>query len=131
MKNIIVALLFISIFCSLAFAQQKQIQVDKIDEIQKLDKLMGDLDKLKVQAEQISKEKYYKCLKAFGDDLFCQCLRDNLPVGATFEDYIAIVTSTKEEFGYQILNDNDKKIVDITYNVREMCVNKRTSKPKK
>jgi hypothetical protein len=40
-------------------AQEKQpIPVDKIDEIQRLDKLIGDLDNLKVLEEQISKEKY-------------------------------------------------------------------------
>jgi hypothetical protein len=132
MRTVITALLvlfFLIPICTTA-QEKQQMPVDKIDEIQKLDKLMGDLDNLKVLAEKISKEKYYKCLKAFGDSLFCQCIRDNLSVRTSFENYIMIVVSTKDEIGYQNLNDEDKKMVDMTYGVRENCVNKTAKKKK-
>lgn len=120
MKNTIVALLSILIFCSLALAQQKQMPVDKIDEMQFANTMIGFTYK-------IVQEKYDKCLKAFGDDLFCECLRVNLPALVTFQDYITIVTSTKEELQYQDLNDAAKKAVDKTYNVIEICVNKKAN----
>jgi hypothetical protein len=108
---------------SLAFAQGKQLPVDKVDEMQKLEGLTGKLDQLKAMADSMTKEKYYKCVKAFGDTQFCKCLADNHPIGLSFEEYITIVTSSRDELDYKNRNDEGKQMIDITYKAREMCVN--------
>ena len=110
------------VFPLTSFAQDKQMPVDKIDEIQKLDRLINKVEQVEKLAENISNEKYYKCLKAFGNNEYCKCLADNLPIRVTFENYILIVTSNRDELGYKDLKDEDKKMVNITYKTRNTCV---------
>ena len=69
-------------------------------------------------------QRYYGCLKAFGHKEFCTCLRDKSPWILSFNDYIKIVTSTKEELNYEQLKEDDKKLVELTLKVREQCVAK-------
>ena len=57
-----------------------------------------------------------------GDKKFCQCLRNNLPIPVSFNLYVRIVTTPKEELGYSELQKEDKAIVDTTLKVREMCI---------
>ena len=120
---VIVSIMFMFLFPLISFAQEKQLPVDKVDEIQTLDDIKNKLDQLKNITDSMTQEKYYKCVKAFGDNKFCKCLSENLPIVDTFEDYITIVTSTKDELGYNKRNDDDKKTIDLTYKAREMCVN--------
>ena len=110
------------------FAQEKQLPIEAVDQFQKLEHISNSLDQLQKMAESIVREKYYKCMKSFGDDGFCQCLSEKLPIITTFENYISIVTSDKEELGYMNLKDDDKEIVDLTYKTRETCVNKTPTK---
>ena len=117
-----VLLIVFLIFPLVSFAQDKQMPVDKIDEIQKLERLMNKLDQVENLAENISKEKYYKCVKAFGNNEYCKCLAEDLPIRVTFEKYILIITSNRDELGYKDLKDEDKKMVDITYKTRNTCV---------
>jgi len=44
--------------------------------------------------------------------------------------YITAITSTKEEMDYPNLKDDDKKMIDAIYKVRETCVNKTAGKKK-
>ncbi len=111
------------LFPLMSFAQEKQMPIDKVDQIQNMDDLINKLDNLKNMTESIAKEKYYKCVKAFGNNKFCKCLSDNLPVITTFEDYIVIVTSRKDELNYSNRNKEEKEIIDLTYKAREKCVN--------
>jgi hypothetical protein len=112
----------------MSYAQEKQLPVDKVDQMQKLEGLTGKLDQLKAMAESMTKEKYYKCVKAFGDTQFCKCLADNHPVGLSFEEYITIVTANREELDYKNRSDEGKQMIDLTYKTREMCVNIKQSK---
>jgi hypothetical protein len=126
----VIILLGLSCLCPLSLDAQakKQLPAEEIGKIQQLEKVLDDLKKLEALTEEMSKEKYYKCLKAFGSDLFCGCIRDNLPVIVTFEDYIAIITSSKEELNYNKLGDNEKKTIDLTHKTREICINKKAKK---
>lgn len=106
-------------------AQETKPQVEAINDIQMLESLMGKIDTLRNIADAMAKEKYYQCLKAFGDTSFCKCLADDLPIRASFADYIAIIISSKDELNYSSLKKEDKELIDITCSVREACINKR------
>jgi hypothetical protein len=130
MRILTIAVLLALLFSSTTFAQNKQMPVKDIEKAEQADKLISSLDELQALADKIVKTKYYKCLKAFGDDAFCQCLKNNLPVVSNFEMYITAITSTKEEMDYPNLKDDDKKMIDAIYKVRETCVNKTAGKKK-
>lgn len=121
--DVIVFMIAMFLLPLISFAQEKQMLVDKVDQLQKLDDAKNKLDQLKNLIDSSAREKYYKCVKAFGDNKFCKCLSDNLPVVDTFEDYIVIVTSSKDELNYNNRTKEDKEIIDLTYKAREMCVN--------
>lgn len=121
--GVIVSIVAIFLFPLISCAQEKQLPVDKVDQLQKLDDVINKLDQLKNLTDSLAKEKYYKCVKAFGDNKFCKCLSDNMPIVNTFEDYIVIVTSTKDELNYNNRDKKEKELIDLTYKAREMCVN--------
>jgi hypothetical protein len=124
-------LLFLPI-CS--FAQVETNQPPSLDTLQKLQKVQAQIDegkdlldklnRLSVTMERVANDKYINCLQAFGVDPFCKCLGDNLPIRITFAAYVQIVTSSKEELGYDKLSDDDKQVVDTVLSVREQCVAK-------
>lgn len=118
-----ILMIVLLVFPLMSFAQEKQMPVETVDEIQKLDSIKNKAEQLKSLVDSIAQDKYYKCVKAFGDNKFCKCLSENLPIVDTFEDYITIVTSTRDELNYNNRNDDDKKTIDLTYKTREMCVN--------
>ena len=70
----------------------------------------------------ITRQKYSDCMKAFGNQKFCQCLRDKSPVGIDFASYIKVVTTTKEELGYAKSDKETKQLIDNALKAREACV---------
>lgn len=131
MKIIKILLIVSFIFPLVSFADAKKMPVDKVDERQKQQNIDEKSEKLQKLADALLKEKYLKCMTSFGDDSFCQCLCKNLPVLSSFENYIAIVTATKEELNYKKYNDVEKKAIDLTYKARGICVNEVLAKTKK
>lgn len=100
---------------------KKSLTAEQIEQLRALDELQGSLDRLKVAGDALIKEKFYDCVKSF-DYPFCECLRDNLPVGVGFQTYVRIITANKQDLNYAQLNPEDKKMVDVTYQAREKCV---------
>ena len=121
------AIVFVVIACtSFAVETTQKKGQPTVEEIQKLDqieKAKEALDKFQQFADSIIREKHSDCIKAYGNQLFCQCLRDNLPVPVSLMLYTKIVTTPKDELGYAELDAENKKIVDVTLTVRENCVN--------
>ena len=70
----------------------------------------------------MSRQKYSDCMKAFGNQKFCQCLRDKSPVGIDFAGYVKVVTTTKEELGYSKMDNETKQLIDNALKAREVCV---------
>jgi hypothetical protein len=101
---------------------QKSKSLDTLDQIEQIEKVKGNLKELEVLAASITTTKYIQCLKVVGSDPFCQCLKDNLPVGTSFDMYVTIVIATKDDLKYQQLSEEDKKLVNSTYKARDMCV---------
>ncbi len=101
------------------------------EQIQKLDSLnhaMESLDKLKNLTDSMTRRKKSDCLKAFGNQDFCQCLSDNLPVSVSFQLYVTIVTTPKDKLGYSELDQENKGVVDVAINAREKCVKNNQQK---
>ncbi|MDA3897158.1 MAG: hypothetical protein PF482_13540 [Desulfobacteraceae bacterium] len=100
----------------------KQMSVEKIQKLDQIEKAKESLKKLKQLSNSMTTRKYSDCFKAYGDEIFCQCLSQNLPIPVSFNLYIKIVTTPKDELGYSELNKEDKQMVDVTLQTRETCV---------
>jgi hypothetical protein len=79
-------------------------------------------DSLDVELEQVTLAKFEACRRAFGDEIFCQCLSSKLPIGLVFDGYIQAVTKSRQEIGYDDFYDNEKKMIDMAKSVRDECV---------
>jgi hypothetical protein len=53
---------------------------------------------------------------------FCRCIRDNQPVATSFENYILVTTTTKEELGFNKLKKEDQQLVLRLRQTRDQCV---------
>jgi len=136
LKQLIYILSLLFTFNSFCLSQEpsstkKTPSHERLEQLQQDDDFLKLMDKMKVVEERMSQNKRYNCIKAFGHAGFCNCLIDELPVGLSFKDYIIIVTSTKEELGYDKLSKDDKKMVDKVITARDLCVHKfnREGKP--
>lgn len=94
--------------------------LDKLDQIEKLQESLTDLEH---SADKLTRKKLSDCKKAFGADIFCACLSNNLPVIVEFPLYIQIAIKTKEELNYKAMSKEDKEIYAATIKARELCVN--------
>lgn len=81
-----------------------------------------ELDSLKKSMDAIIRKRGINCIKAFGHDRFCKCLNENLSVGLTFQDYVGVITNTKDELNYVSLSTEQKKMVDNAIKTRDQCV---------
>jgi hypothetical protein len=103
-------------------APTKTIPVETMHQIDSIDKILEETKELELLADSISRQKYSDCIKAFGNQKFCQCLRDKSPIGIDFTGYVKVVTTTKEELGYSKADKETKQLIDNTLNAREACV---------
>lgn len=76
-------------------------------------------------------QKRIQCLKAIGDLEFCGCIASKIPVAVNFIEYVAIVSRTKVDVGYESLPTGDKDIYDTIRNVREACTARTMVSPAK
>ncbi|MEW5980564.1 MAG: hypothetical protein AB1898_32675 [Acidobacteriota bacterium] len=102
-------------------------RIETINKQQSIEDVEESLKSLELAAKRVSRTKRANCLKAFGHAKFCDCLCSDLPMIVTFNDYIRIVTSSKEELGYDRLKADDKKVIDMVYSAREKCVGETLS----
>jgi hypothetical protein len=104
-------------------AESKEpLTVQEIQRLQSLKNILKSIDELKVAADRFVEEKFYHCMRAFGHNNFCSCLKEALPVGASFITYVSSVTNDKRDLKYDQLGEDDRKIVDRSLNARETCV---------
>ena len=96
--------------------------VDALQGMRALDELKGTAEQLGALVERTTRKRYVDCLLAFGDEEFCGCLRDRLPAVASFDMYVAVVTSTKEERASANLTQDRRQLVEAVLSGREACV---------
>jgi hypothetical protein len=129
MKTISLFFFLCLLACGNAFADNTEqpsgkLTAEQIQEIDDLNNLRDKIDELKNLSKSITRQKYSDCLMAFGDNQFCNCLAENLPVTVDFKLYIYLLTTPKHEIDYDNLDQKDKDVVDTTLSVREKCVGK-------
>lgn len=120
MNKIVVLVLFL-LFVNSAFAQQ-DLPLEQRQKLADIEKAIAAMNKLKAMSEEISQEKKQACLKAFGHTKFCGCLADHAPIALSFQQYISVVTHSKDENKYSTLNSENKKIYDLALAARDQCV---------
>ncbi len=112
--------------CAVGFAQTKQPfmppAVKEIEKLQSLQNIVDTINDYRLAAESMVTVKFSDCLKAFGNNPFCSCIRDQTPVGIGFQGYVRIMTTPKEELNYDKLSDQDRRIIDNTHTARNLCV---------
>jgi hypothetical protein len=103
-------------------APPKQMPVETIQKIDNIDKALDSVKDMELHVDRLSRQKYSDCMKAFGNHLFCTCLKDKSPVGVDFLGYVKVVTTSKEDLGYGQADTETKSLIDNTLAAREVCV---------
>ena len=85
-------------------------------------KVLSDLEKLQVLADELVATKKNQCMKAFGNMQFCDCIVDKIPMSIDIVQYVSIVSGTKVDFKYNSMSAEDKKVFDKTRQARDACV---------
>ena len=108
--------------------QKETLTLEEIERGKRFEDATRAADELLAKMKVVTETKRQNCIAAFGHKVFCDCLANETPVGISFEGYIKVVTTEKEDLRYSQLPDEDKKIVDKTRLVRNKCVKKALSK---
>lgn len=95
-------------------SQPKSIEVLELEEFL----LEGTLWE---RVERAAQQKSIQCMRAFPHQQFCRCLGNQLPMVLTIAQYTAIVTTSREQIGYEGMSSEEKKVIDITRESRETC----------
>ena len=104
--------------------KKKTLHKEQIDKTENFADLQEGLQALQLMAKSFARKRKNNCLKAFGNEQFCNCLNGKLPMAIDFIEYIQLITSTKDKMGYKSLSTKDKEIVDKVLKVRDQCVEK-------
>ena len=73
-------------------------------------------------SDKLEIKKKNQCMKAFGNMQFCDCIVDKIPISIDFVQYVAIVSGTKDDFKYDSMSAEDKKVFDSTRQAGDACV---------
>jgi hypothetical protein len=125
----IVTLLIIFFLSSLAYAEEPKKpstikELETLESIETGQTIFDKMEELKDSMKKMWTERYYDCLKAFGNKEFCSCLNDNLSAFLTFSDYMMTVTHTKEELDYKSRSKDERTLIDNAIRIRNQCVEK-------
>jgi hypothetical protein len=101
---------------------QNDMPLEQRQKLADIEKALASMDKLKAIVEEMSQARKQECLKAFGHLKFCGCIAQSVPVALTFQQYISIVTHSRDENKYSALSNENKKIYDLAGSARDQCV---------
>jgi hypothetical protein len=102
-------------------APASQTQLERLERQEAYEKAMEAAREVEVSLDAITRARKFKCLKAFGNQEFCECLNSKLAVGLDFDGYIAVITRSREELKYDTLSTEDKALVDSAVVTRNAC----------
>ena len=105
----------------LSFSATESESLMEVEQEKHLSETLDILDQLRLMTQQRTKRKELLCMKAFGHKVFCACLAHESPVGVTFEQYLTIVITARDEMNYSGLKDEDKTLVDNSRRARDVC----------
>ncbi len=114
----------LAVFMSTVTAQERprEPSLDELEVGHLIDRASRVFEQHGLPIEEMSVDFQYRCLRAIGDTLFCECLLEKRPYTLRFHQYIGISSRTKTELDYDTLSDSGKAIVDRVFLVRDDCV---------
>lgn len=89
------------------------------------EKAMQAADNLVHDVKILVEIRFNDCLKAFGNNDFCNCIARKLPVAVSFIDYIQIITTDQDTLNKKVMQSNDPDagtMVQKIQTTRETCV---------
>lgn len=119
----ITVIILTNLFCSVA--QENQQKTEKLENkvnAQKLEQALEIMEALTTAST--GDEKKLNCLKVFGDEDFCNCVAENLPMGITFFDYVEIAAGKKDVLEKYKHYDNKtkKELVEMAKKTSTKCI---------
>jgi hypothetical protein len=130
MKPLVLAVLAVPFLAVTLDGQaEPRTEVERLRQLAAIEDAKTAVAELRGLATSITTKKRLKCMMAVGTEPFCDCLAQNTPVGASFEDYITITTTSKDDLKYSTLDQETKGLVDNTLKAREACVVKAFRRP--
>lgn len=119
---IFIVILFALFNASTVFSQNiSATQLQKQKQSSEEDNMIAQL---KVNLDSKIANTKYDCLLAFGNEKFCDCLSEELPLPIGFKEYIAIITTNKSELLSKYQDKDSQLMINGTYETRDYCVKK-------
>ena len=100
----------------------KPIPLEAQERIDQMEKLIDKLNGFEASVGQMIAEKKRGCVRAVGNEAFCNCIVDGIPVVMDFPQYVAILVASKDDLHYDTLSPDDKKAIDMARQSRDKCV---------
>ncbi len=116
----------LAVFVSTATGQERprEPSLEELEVEHLIDQASKVFEQHGLPIEELSVDFQYRCLRAIGNTLFCECLLRKRSYTLRFQQYIGISSRTKAELDYDTLSDFGKAIVDRVFLVRDDCVAK-------
>lgn len=114
-------LFVVAVLSTPVFAQQGKT-LEQVNREADYKKAMVAADTAIAALNEITLKNELACEKAVGNPKFCECLSQKLPYIFNFNQYVAIVTQTKEQNGYNNLSADQKRAYNMIPSVRDQCV---------
>jgi hypothetical protein len=125
--NFLVAMLLVS---SAAGAQQRETMSS---EPSRMETLRNQTQVFQVQsrATQEAEALAFKaqCMQVTGLEPFCGCLQAKLPASFTFDNYVVVLSKSKQDNGYNRMDKQAKQVYDAIPRVRDSCAATLSTKP--
>jgi len=102
---------------SSAFAQSGPAPTGKVQERRDFDDLTRNYDKASPAPSGFKMQ----CTRVLGLDAYCGCLGKDMPAGVGFDNFVVVLTRTKQENGYDKLDATSKRAYDAIPVLRDRC----------
>ncbi len=125
MQTFLGKLFVATLLSSLCFAEtqnEKPLTREQVEKLESYDKALDVVRDARRQIEKTSKEFFSDCLKAIGHTKFCNCIKEKRPAVFSFNEYISITISSKDELKYSQQPKDIKQAIDETLKARDQCV---------
>jgi hypothetical protein len=118
------ALFAVFMLSASAHGQLREPSLEELETERLMDQASRIFEKHNLSIEELSADFHYRCLRAFGNTPFCECLVKKRPYVLRFEQYVGISSRTKAELDYDTLNNHSKEIVNEVFRLRDACVSR-------
>ena len=95
---------------------------EQIDQLDSLEKSVEKIKQLRQNVDTLSRALKSDCLRTVGNDQFCNCLGEKLPWILSFQEYVSVVTSSKDQLAAANLSREQHEVVDKAAQARDECV---------